>query len=65
MPGNHDEFLRDFCGMHFGGIEVRDERDPRDRRRQALLVIHGDQFDVVVQHAQWLALLGDWAYRPR
>jgi len=27
-----------------------------------LLVIHGDQFDVVVRHAKWLALLGDNAY---
>src|SRR5215468_2016205 len=22
VPGNHDEFLRDFPGHHFGGIEV-------------------------------------------
>ncbi len=22
VPGNHDEFLRDYCGVHFGGIEV-------------------------------------------
>jgi UDP-2,3-diacylglucosamine pyrophosphatase LpxH len=27
------------------------------------LVIHGDQFDVVVEHAKWLAYVGDWAYR--
>ena len=26
------------------------------------LVIHGDQFDLVVRHARWLALLGDGAY---
>ena len=26
------------------------------------LVIHGDQFDIVVRHARWLALLGDGAY---
>ncbi len=26
------------------------------------LVIHGDIFDMVVRHARWLALLGDWAY---
>jgi UDP-2,3-diacylglucosamine pyrophosphatase LpxH len=31
-----------------------------DGRR--FLVIHGDQFDVVVRHARWLAYLGDWAY---
>ena len=29
------------------------------------LVIHGDQFDVVVRHARWLALLGDGAYTLR
>src|ERR1051325_5898339 len=22
VPGNHDEFMRDFYGTHFGGIEV-------------------------------------------
>ena len=29
---------------------------------QRYLVIHGDLFDVVIRHAKWLALLGDWAY---
>ena len=24
VPGNHDEFLRDYFGTHFGGIEVVD-----------------------------------------
>jgi UDP-2,3-diacylglucosamine pyrophosphatase LpxH len=62
VPGNHDEFLRDFCGTHFGGIEVRRTalHEAADGRRY--LVIHGDQFDVVVRHAKWLAFLGDWAY---
>jgi len=27
------------------------------------LVTHGDEFDGVVQHAKWLAFLGDWGYR--
>ena len=36
VPGNHDEFLRDYYGTHFGGIEVRRDRDARRRRRQAL-----------------------------
>jgi UDP-2,3-diacylglucosamine pyrophosphatase LpxH len=62
VPGNHDEFLRDFIGTHFGGIEVRnrDIHETADGRK--LLVIHGDQFDIVVRHARWLAHLGDWAY---
>jgi UDP-2,3-diacylglucosamine pyrophosphatase LpxH len=62
IPGNHDEFLRSYLGTHFGGVEVmdRDVHETADGRR--LLVIHGDQFDVVVRHAKWLAHLGDWAY---
>ncbi len=62
IPGNHDEFLRDYLGTHFGGIEVVDTiiHEAVDGRR--FLVIHGDVFDVVVHHARWLTLLGDWAY---
>jgi UDP-2,3-diacylglucosamine pyrophosphatase LpxH len=62
VPGNHDEFARDYCGTHFGGVElVMDAvHETADGRR--LLVVHGDHFDGVVQYAKWLALLGDWAY---
>lgn len=62
LPGNHDEFLRDYYGMHFGGIEVceRIVHETADGRR--FLVLHGDMFDVVVCNAKWLAHLGDWAY---
>ncbi len=63
IPGNHDEVVRDFCGVHFGGVVVaRDAiHETADGRR--FLVTHGDEFDGVVQHARWLAFLGDWAYR--
>jgi len=62
LPGNHDEFLRGYLGTHFGGVDVVDTciHETADGRR--LLIIHGDQFDVVVRHAKWLAHLGDWAY---
>jgi UDP-2,3-diacylglucosamine pyrophosphatase LpxH len=62
LPGNHDEFLRDYFGTHFGGIEVAADavHETADGRR--FLVIHGDQFDFVICHARWLAYLGDWAY---
>ncbi|SEQ35651.1 UDP-2,3-diacylglucosamine pyrophosphatase LpxH [Faunimonas pinastri] len=62
VPGNHDEFLRNYLGTHFGGIEVVNSiiHETADHRR--MLVLHGDQFDVVVRHARWLAFLGDWAY---
>jgi UDP-2,3-diacylglucosamine pyrophosphatase LpxH len=63
VPGNHDDRIRDFCGVHFGGVVVaRDAiHEAADGRRY--LVTHGDEFDGVVQNARWLALLGDWSYR--
>jgi UDP-2,3-diacylglucosamine pyrophosphatase LpxH len=63
VPGNHDEMVRDYCGIHFGGVVVaRDAiHETADGRR--FLVTHGDEFDGVVQHAKWLAFLGDWSYR--
>ncbi|QUS58104.1 UDP-2,3-diacylglucosamine diphosphatase [Pseudovibrio brasiliensis] len=62
IPGNHDEFLRDFFGIHFGGVEVVDQFIHEGANGKKYLVIHGDQFDVVVRHAKWLAFFGDWAY---
>ena len=62
IPGNHDEFLRDYYGTHFGGIEVVENAVHLGADGRRYLVIHGDLFDVVIRHARWLALLGDHAY---
>jgi UDP-2,3-diacylglucosamine pyrophosphatase LpxH len=62
IPGNHDEFLRDYYGSHFGGIEVVEDAMHVTADGKRYLVIHGDLFDVVIRHARWLALLGDKAY---
>ena len=62
IPGNHDEFLRDFPGTHFGGIEVALTHIHIAADGRRYLVLHGDEFDVVVRHARILAHLGDWAY---
>jgi len=62
VPGNHDEALRDFTGLNFGGVEVVDDIIHRTADGRDLLVIHGDQFDGVVLYARWLAFLGDHAY---
>jgi UDP-2,3-diacylglucosamine pyrophosphatase LpxH len=62
IPGNHDEDLRDFCGSAFGNLEIHREfvHETADGRR--FLVIHGDEFDTVVQCSPWLARLGATAY---
>ncbi len=62
VPGNHDSMARQFMGLAFGDIEVADEvvHVTADGRR--FLVTHGDLFDGVMQHARWLAYLGDTGY---
>jgi UDP-2,3-diacylglucosamine pyrophosphatase LpxH len=62
IAGNHDEMLRDYAGMSFGGVEIALEavHETADGRR--LLITHGDSFDGVVLYAKWLAFLGDKAY---
>lgn len=62
VPGNHDEALRDYAGMQFGGIEVHRDIVHTTGRGQRYIVMHGDEFDMVVRTAKWLALLGDRGY---
>jgi UDP-2,3-diacylglucosamine pyrophosphatase LpxH len=62
VPGNHDEWLRDYTMLQFGGVEVADEAIHVTADGRQLLVLHGDAFDAVVKHARWLAMLGDGAY---
>lgn len=63
VPGNHDEVVRDFCGVHFGGVVVARDIVHQTADGRRFLVMHGDEFDGVVQYAPWLAFVGDWAYR--
>ena len=62
VPGNHDEFARQYCGMHFGGVLVTEDAVHVTANGRRLLVVHGDHFDGVIAYAKWLSLLGDWAY---
>jgi UDP-2,3-diacylglucosamine pyrophosphatase LpxH len=62
IPGNHDDFLRAFPGTHFGGIEVAANMIHVAADGRRYLVLHGDEFDVVVRNARFIAHLGDWAY---
>jgi UDP-2,3-diacylglucosamine pyrophosphatase LpxH len=62
IPGNHDEAIRQYAGSSFGGIEiVRNARHVAADGRQ-YLVMHGDEFDLVIRNAKWLAWLGDIGY---
>jgi len=62
IPGNHDEWLRDYVDLEMGGATLVDEAIHETADGKRLLVMHGDAFDGVVRYARWVALLGDWAY---
>ena len=62
VPGNHDEMFREFVGSQFGGVEIMQQAIHETANGQRLLVLHGDEFDAVVQCNKWLAVLGDAAY---
>jgi len=62
IPGNHDEFVRDYLEFNFGEVSVSNDAIHTTADGRRLLVIHGDQFDSVVVYAKWLAHLGDRAY---
>lgn len=62
VPGNHDEFARQFVDIMFGGIEVVDRAVHETADGKKLLVMHGDELDGVMACAKWLAHLGDRAY---
>ena len=62
IAGNHDEAARQFIGLSFGGIDIRDEAIHTTADGRRLLVVHGDLYDAVVLYAKWLAIVGDHLY---
>jgi UDP-2,3-diacylglucosamine pyrophosphatase LpxH len=62
IPGNHDEFVRGFCG-YYGHIAIQKEAIHTTADGRRILVIHGHELDTVVQNARWLAFAGDLGYQ--
>jgi UDP-2,3-diacylglucosamine pyrophosphatase LpxH len=62
VPGNHDEFARDYLDFNFGEIQVHRHMIHERGDGKRLLVMHGDECDGVMIYARWLAVLGDHAY---
>ena len=62
IAGNHDEAARQFVGLAFGGIDIRDEAVHTMADGRKFLIIHGDLYDAVVLYAKWLDVIGDHLY---
>ncbi len=62
IPGNHDDALRQYAGLDLGGVRLAKRAIHRTADGKSLLITHGDEYDLVVQHSPVLSLLGTWAY---
>jgi UDP-2,3-diacylglucosamine pyrophosphatase LpxH len=58
VPGNHDEFLRDYFGTHFGGVVVTEQAIHVAADGRRYMVTHGDQFDGRIKRARRFAAFG-------
>jgi len=70
IRGNHDEFVQEFIGSHFGNIEVREDYVLEYSEhveydiwiRKCYYVFHGDVIDVFITKYKWLSKLGAIGY---
>ena len=62
IPGNHDDFMRSFCGQSIAGVELRRTawHEGADGRRFHLC--HGDEFDQAVRCSPLMMLVGSPAH---
>jgi UDP-2,3-diacylglucosamine pyrophosphatase LpxH len=70
IRGNHDEFLHEFMGNHFGGIEIREDYVFTTKvwveddlyRNESYYVFHGDVIDIFITKYKWLSKIGAVGY---
>ncbi len=62
VTGNHDEFLRRYSDLYVGNIELVDRAIHVTADGVRLLVVHGDEYDVITRYHRWVAFLGDIGY---
>lgn len=63
IRGNHDEFVQEFIGSHFGGIEIREDYIIElPNSNKSYYIFHGDVIDVFITKYKWLAKIGSVGY---
>lgn len=61
IRGNHDEFVQEFIGSHFGGIEIREDYVLKLNDKK-YYIFHGDVIDVFITKYKWLSKIGSIGY---
>jgi UDP-2,3-diacylglucosamine pyrophosphatase LpxH len=62
VPGNHDEPIREHCGEVFGNVDVRRTAVHETVDGKKLLVMHGDEFDGMLQCPRLMSWIGSCSY---
>lgn len=62
IPGNHDDGMRQYTGLAFGNVEIHKDYVHTTADGKKLLVMHGDEFDMIVKHSRLLENLGSYIY---
>ena len=62
IPGNHDENIREYDNYLFGDILVKISDIHTTLLGKRLLIVHGDEYDTIAKHHQWLARVGSVGY---
>jgi len=70
IRGNHDEFIQEFIGSHFGNIEIKEdyvleysEHIEYDTwKRRCYYIFHGDVIDIFITKYKWLSKIGAVGY---
>jgi UDP-2,3-diacylglucosamine pyrophosphatase LpxH len=70
IRGNHDEFLTEYIGAHFGNIEIRKDYILHTKKwitgdnfeQRNYYIFHGDVIDVFIAKYTWLAKIGSVGY---
>ncbi|WP_347986988.1 UDP-2,3-diacylglucosamine diphosphatase [Methylomonas sp. AM2-LC] len=62
VPGNHDENVREYDNYVFGDIVVKNSDIHTTLLGKRFLIVHGDEYDTIATHYQWLAKVGSVGY---
>lgn len=62
IPGNHDEPLREYCGMTFGNLEIHEEFVHTTADGRKFQVLHGDKYDAVMKCSRLGRMAGSLGY---
>jgi UDP-2,3-diacylglucosamine pyrophosphatase LpxH len=62
IPGNHDALFCEHCGQEFGNISIQQQALHTTVRGERLLIMHGDEFDSVINCNRLVSMFGSWAY---